>query len=105
MYGPLFSKVLERHYELFINLTRIIDLVSVRRVKQIIANSYFTKRIIEKIYGVNDVKVVYPGVEPNLYTRCGTKLVKPSESRLIISVGALIPVKNQARLIQAFKET
>lgn len=104
MYGPLFSKVLERHYELFINLTRIIDLVSVRRVKQIIANSYFTKRIIEKIYGVNDVKVVYPGVEPNLYTRCGTKLVKPSESRLIISVGAFIPVKNQARLIQALKK-
>lgn len=103
IYGPLFSRFLEHNYGLLIKLTRLVDLSSVRRVKQIVTNSYFTKKVVENIYGVINAKVVYPGVETKLYTQCSSGIIKPSESRLIVSVGALIPVKNQARLIQALK--
>lgn len=65
---------------------------------------FFTKKVIENIYNVHNVKVVYPGIEPQLYSQCGTETTRPSESRLIVAVGSLTPVKNHYRLIQALKE-
>lgn len=70
------------------------------RIDRIICNSYFTKKFIDKEFGINSI-VIYPPVD--------TKNIKPKKKKenLIISVGRfslLMQSKRQDILIKAFKK-
>lgn len=77
----------------------LINRMKLFRVKKIICNSYFTKKVIDKEYGVNSV-VLYPPVSVNDF-----KPAKRKEN-IILSVGRfsqLAQAKRQDVLISAFR--
>lgn len=103
LYGKTYSSVFlsRRLYTASIHVLRVLDRKSVRSYRKIIANSRFTKRIIETLYGQNrDVPVVYPGVDLSEYTN---KIGKCSATGFILAVGAMIPMKNHITLLKAFE--
>ncbi len=74
--------------------------LKLKRYNYVVCNSYFTKEIIDRSYGVNSL-VIYPPVD--------VKSLKPGvKERLIISVGRFSPnqlhPKKQEVLIEVFKE-
>lgn len=66
------------------------------RIHNIIVNSYFTKRVVDREYGINAI-VVYPPI---------TQVKSSKKQKIILSVGRLEPslnVKRQDALIEAFR--
>ncbi len=78
---------------------RFINRIKLRRINDIICNSFFTKRFIDREYGVNS-KVIYPPVAIDSF--------KPlKKENFIISVGRftdLLHNKRQDVLIEVFKK-
>ncbi|MBS7287766.1 MAG: glycosyltransferase family 4 protein, partial [Candidatus Freyarchaeota archaeon] len=101
LYGTPFTVPLRLFYTPIVYIMRALDLDSVRSLKMVIANSHFTKKVITHLYNTKNVHVVYPGVEHDFLPK--KKPSKPSKSKLILSVGAIIPMKNHMRLIDALK--
>ncbi|MEM1658470.1 MAG: glycosyltransferase family 4 protein [Candidatus Jordarchaeales archaeon] len=101
LYGASFRVLLELFYKPIVYMARTLDLNSIHSFKMVIANSYFTKRVITRLYGAKNVHVVYPGIEYNFFHE--KEQIEPGKSKLILSVGAIIPIKNHLRLIEALK--
>jgi glycosyltransferase involved in cell wall biosynthesis len=82
-----------------VNGNTLLNKMKLFRIKKIICNSLFTKRFIDKEYGVDSV-VVYPPVS--------VEEIKPKrKEKIILSVGRfslLLQSKKQDVLIKAFKK-
>ncbi|MEM4431843.1 MAG: glycosyltransferase family 4 protein [Desulfurococcaceae archaeon] len=106
IYGELFSRFLNKFFRLIANATRIMDYISTRRLKLVITNSEFTKEIVRNVYKLENVEVVHPGIEPELFKNFvkNSGGEQPSKSRIGISVGALLPFKNHKTLIKALRK-
>ena len=77
----------------------LINKMKFYRIEKIICNSYFTKRHIDKEYGVKSV-VIYPPVDVN-------KIKPRTKENLIVSIGRfsqLAQAKRQDVLVRAFKK-
>lgn len=82
-----------------INGKTILNKMKFYRIKLVICNSYFTKRYIDREYGVKS-KVIYPPVSVD-------KIKPKKKENLIISVGRfsqLVQAKRQDVLVNAFKK-
>lgn len=82
-----------------INGKTILNKMKFYRIKLVICNSYFTKRYIDREYGVKS-KVIYPPVSVD-------KIKPKKKENLIISVGRfsqLAQAKRQDVLVSAFKK-
>jgi len=78
----------------------IIDKIKLRKIKSFICNSNFTKKTIDRIYGVNS-KVLYPPVAVEEF------FSKTKKENIILSVGRFTQAqhaKKQHILVKAFKE-
>lgn len=90
------------HFQVPFVFDSISPLISIKlkKYKFIVANSFFTKKFIDKSYGVNS-KVIYPPVDIKEY-ECKRK------ERIILSVGRFglnqLHPKKQEVLIEVFKE-
>ncbi len=86
-------------------LLRILDKKYVRAAEKVFVNSYYTKRRIEKIYGI-DATVIYPTLYKNFSLKKNeeTKYVleKYNLKKFIFCTGRLIPDKKYDWLIEAF---
>ena len=71
-----------------------LDKTAVKKAMDILVNSKFSKKRIDKLYGVNSY-VVYPGVK----TRSVSEIRK--RRRICISVGSLLPYKGHDLTIRA----
>jgi len=82
-----------------VNGKTLLNRMKFFRINKIICNSYFTKKFIDKEYGVESI-VIYPPV--------GVEKIKPRrKENLIVSIGRfsqLTQVKRQDILIKAFKK-
>jgi len=82
-----------------VNGNTLMNKMKLYRVKKLISNSKFTKKVIDKEFRVNSV-VVYPPVD--------IKVIKPKrKENVILFIGRfsqLTQAKNQEMLIQAFKK-
>lgn len=91
-------------YDLSIYTLRTIDKATVRRYMSVVANSRYTKRVIEEIYGLRNVNVVYPGIEvPQGREDTASPGSWGVEKPYILAVGSMIPMKNYPTLLKAFK--
>lgn len=90
------------HFQIpFINVNgrSLLNRMKFVRIEKIICNSFFTKSIIDKEYGVKSI-VIYPPVEVN-------KIKPKRKENTILSVGRfsqLTQAKHQDILIKAFKK-
>ncbi len=78
------------------NRPKTIDKLKFKFYEHIICNSNFTKKVIDKTYGINST-VVYPPVDVEVFK-------KGKKENLIISVGRFAASKKQQDLIKAFKK-
>ena len=90
------------HFQFPINWIKNLSLnnrIKLSNYQEIICNSYFTKKFIDKTYKVYS-KVVYPPIDTN-------KFLPQEKDKLIISVGRFTKIlhdKKQELLIDAFKK-
>jgi glycosyltransferase involved in cell wall biosynthesis len=101
-YGNLFSKFLLSNplYGITVQLSRSIDIETVRGFGKIIGNSLFLSEFLSRVYGLKEVpRVVYPGPDPLLEELSLAPYGK--EQDYMLAVGTLIPLKNIAGLIHA----
>jgi glycosyltransferase involved in cell wall biosynthesis len=81
-----------------INGKTLLNRMKLFRISKIVCNSYFTKKVIDRQYGVDSI-VVYPPVATD-------KFVTKAKENLILFIGRfsqLKQIKNQDVLIRAFK--
>lgn len=77
----------------------LINRIKLSKINYVVCNSEFTKKFIDKEYGVNSV-VIYPPVDT-------TSFIPGNKENIILSVGRfsrLLQAKKQEILIQAFKK-
>jgi len=102
LYGKSLTSIFlsNKLYDASVSFLRTINKASVRRYPTIIANSNYTKKIAKRIYGIDKpISVVRPGVETQPHTKDSTN---KEVSNNILSVGAMIPMKNYSTLLKAF---
>jgi len=88
-------------YGASVSFLRALDKSTAHRYPTIITNSKYTKKMVEKIYGLDKpVPVVYPGVENQQYNQ---EITDRELKGYVLSVGAMIPMKNHAALLKAFR--
>lgn len=85
--------------EKFINIIRTpIKFIDRKNIKTdrliVVANSLYSKKIIDKAYDVNSV-VIYPGIDTNKY-KVSPGQVKENQ---VVSIGAINKLKNQEFLV------
>lgn len=87
-------------YGVSVSFLRTIDRLTAHRYPVIMTNSNYTKNAVKKIYGLNrHIPVVYPGAE----TRQSKQEANDEEIEdYILTVGAMIPMKNHIALLRAF---
>jgi glycosyltransferase involved in cell wall biosynthesis len=73
-----------------------LNRIKLRKINEIVCNSRFTKKFIDREFGIES-KVIYPPVSVN-------KLKPSRKANIILSVGRFHPVKKQDILIEVFKE-
>lgn len=90
-------------YDFSASILRAIDRMTANRYMAIIANSKYTKGILERVYGrKKSVSVVYPGIEvQGSAVNYGSRLSGMGE--YILAIGAFIPMKNYPTLLKSFK--
>ncbi|MGA8664049.1 MAG: glycosyltransferase family 4 protein [Thermoplasmata archaeon] len=101
-YGPKAAFVLKRPrlMEIIVRVLRQWDRMSMRRARVMLGNSAFTSQVLQRVYGLPEPPgVVYQGLpdspdEPS-----------PAENgtRMVLSVGAFIPHKDQQTLLRAWQ--
>ena len=102
LYGKSLTSIFlsNQLYDASISFLRTIDKASVRRYPIIITNSNYTKKIAKRLYGIyKPISVVRPGVETQPHLQGSTN---EEVSNNILSVGAMIPMKNYSTLLKAF---
>jgi len=102
-YGKTYSSIFlsETLYNLSIKTLRTLDTKTAMSYQKIIANSYFTKETINRVYNLDqNVSVVHPGIEPKHCIH--VNIQEPRLHNYILAVGALIPMKNHINLLKAF---
>lgn len=70
----------------------------IRLFQHVICNSYFTKKHIDKTYGINS-SVIYPPVDVKQFLS-----LKGKKSNIILNVGRFVPDKKQDVLVKVFSE-
>jgi len=90
-------------YDFSTSILRAIDKITANRYVAIMANSKYTKGILERVYGRKEpISVVYPGIEVQ-----ESAAKRRSQMRemgdYILTVGAFIPMKNYPTLLKSFK--
>jgi len=104
-YGRTVTKILLSSplYGITVNFLRSLDIATVINFRKIVANSYYTKKVISRLYRIKDeIPVVHPGVDSNLNSSL-TPDPDPIEDNIkILSIGAMIPMKNYPNIIKAF---
>jgi glycosyltransferase involved in cell wall biosynthesis len=87
-------------YSASVSFLRALDKLTAHRYSTIITNSKYTKKVVERIYGLDKpIPVVYPGVENHQYKQ---ETADKELEGYILAVGAMIPMKNHAALLKAF---
>lgn len=71
-----------------------IDINNARHASVIVANSNYSKRILQKIYRRNDIKVIYPGIDIDRFN-----IRKTKKENQILSIGSLLPIKGHDLII------
>lgn len=101
-YGEAFTSIFlsNKLYDISVSFLRALDKATARRYSTIIANSNYTKKVVERIYGLDKpTPVIHPGVETQQHTQDATNEELGS---YILAVGAMIPMKNHFNLLRAF---
>lgn len=92
---------------IFANTYKKIDKFLTSKQDTIITNSFYNKKIIDKIYSV-DSKVIYPGVDLKKFQKINIRAkYKIGNKKIILTVGKLHHRKNhylQIKLIKKLKE-
>ena len=106
-YGKMITSTLlsSASYDFSVHFLRTLDMSTARRYQMIIANSYYTKDVIKKLYHLDlDIPVVYPGVDARLNANPhADPNAGGSTCDYILTVGAMIPIKNYTNLLKAFR--
>jgi glycosyltransferase involved in cell wall biosynthesis len=104
IYGASYSSIFLSGilYDASIHVLRLLDVITAKHYRKIIANSEFTREIMYRLYRLDEVSVVHPGVDLTQYEAIETTGWKADNS--ILAVGALIPMKNHVTLLKAFKD-
>lgn len=76
---------------------KVIDENNVRFANTVLSNSKYSKKIIDRIYGVKS-KIIYPGVDEFFF-----KPIKVKKDKSLLCVGGLNPIKDQLFIIKALK--
>lgn len=103
-YGELFARLLlsDPFYGLTVRAAKAIDRATVRGFGKILANSFYLSKDLVRIYGLkNAPRVVYPGPDPLLQKLSEVPYMAKKEQDFMLTVGALIPLKNVASIIRA----
>lgn len=86
-------------YPITIGLLRILDKKAIRSYPQIIANSKYTKGLVENVYELGDnVNVVYPGIETSK-----TRFQEAKYEDMVLMIASMIPMKNHFNILKALK--
>ncbi len=84
-------------------ISRKLDVLSVRNSDSVLVNSAFTARRVEAIYGLQPV-VCHPPVDTNVFKRSDPQIVQKThsefESPLILSSGRIVPIKRWEWLLE-----
>lgn len=102
-YGKMYSSVFLSGmlYDTSIRILRALDIETTRSYRRIIANSYYSKELVGRVYHLEkNVSVVYPGIEPKEHLRIDAP--EPALYNYVLAVGAMIPMKNHINLLKAF---
>lgn len=91
LHAPLFK---DKLFSLFRIPVLFIDKAAAKKATFVITNSKFSKKRIDKLYGVNSY-IIYPGVN-NYYIQGTTK-----RKNICVSVGSLLPYKGHDMTISA----
>ncbi len=87
-------------YSASVSFLRALDKSTAHRYPMIITNSNYTKEIVKRIYSLDKpIPVVYPGVETQQNRQ---KTTNEESEGYVLSVGAMIPMKNHIALLKAF---
>lgn len=89
-------------YDASVYALRTIDKASVRKYSKVVTNSNYTKMIVERIYQLKGVEVVYPGVEFNQELKTPKSNSSEMRDPYLLAVGSMIPMKNYFNLLKAF---
>ena len=89
-------------YDFSINLLRAIDKKTAKRYTKIIVNSNYTRKVIKTLYNLkHQITVTYPGIEIGQQNR---NCVNYSSNNYILTIGAMIPMKNHINLLRAYHQ-
>lgn len=101
LYGPGVAELLHHPWmmEGIVRTLRAWDRWTHQRVRDLLANSQFTAEIMQRVYRLaRRPQVVYQGI-PTAFGRSE----RSRRDRLVLSVGAFIPLKDQATLLKAWR--
>jgi len=101
-YGKSFTSIFlsNQLYDFSTSFLRALDKTTAQHYRTVIANSNYTKRVVERIYGIDKpIPVIHPGVETPQYAQ-GT--ASEESGNYILAVGAMIPMKNYSNILKAF---
>lgn len=76
---------------------KLIDRINVKYVSKIICNSSYSKKIIERIYGIKS-EIVYPGIDENIFYPLKTK-----KENIVLCVGNISRIKGQDFIIRSLQ--
>ena len=88
-----YDRIGESLHEAYLRSINSIDKTA--KPERIVANSQYSARYLEEVYGEPITDVVYPGVEPNFFIEL------PIDSNLFVTIGQLWPHKRINLLIEA----
>jgi len=101
-YGDVLSRILlsDRLYGFTTEVSKALDIVTVRGYGKVLANSFFLSRFLARVYNLKaKPNVVYPGADP-MFERLSS-VSSLSEEDYVLAVGSLVPLKNFEAVIRA----
>jgi glycosyltransferase involved in cell wall biosynthesis len=102
LYGKSLTSIFlsNKLYSYSTSLLRAIDKTTAQNYQTIIANSNYMKKVVERIYSLEkNIPVIHPGVEPSPHA---LNNYNEELGKYILAVGAMIPMKNYATILNAF---
>jgi len=103
LYGKSYSSIFlsEPLYNSSIRILRALDIKTIRSYRKIVANSFYTKELINRVYHLKgNVFTVHPGIDLANFRQVNKTRSIPSD--YILAIGAMIPMKNYTNLLKAF---
>lgn len=102
LYGKSFTSLFlsNQFYNVSTSLLRALDKTTAQNYQAIMANSNYIKKVVQRIYKIeNHIPVIHPGVETSQNALNGSN---EEIGNYILSVGAMIPMKNYTTILKAF---